>query len=120
MSDNFTNLTRYIKNSYIKDMFTSSYICVDSMEDAEKWGRNFSLGEYNNLIFKTSYMKEVFFTTITSNRKDITIINCNSNTSKLNELLWNAKGLIIYNNIDRCEDPDVIDIIRNKKGYFIC
>lgn len=101
---------------YLKNGFTK----VNSIEEAEIIANKVSRGEIFNILFESSVIKERFFSIIDTNRPDITIINCNSNKERFEEAVWNAPGLIIFNNINKCKDSDILNIIENNKGILVC
>lgn len=97
-----------------------SYILISNIEDAEKIAYRIAYGEYLNILFESSYLKDIFFNIINENRPDITIINCNSNFERFEEKLWKSGKIIIFNNINKCTDDRILNIIKTEKGILIC
>lgn len=120
MYDNLISLSMYIKNEFIKKKFYESYIVVDSIEEAEDVAYRVSQGEFINILFESSSIKDRFFNIIDTNRPDISIINCNSNKDRFEDAVWQSSGPIIFNNVGECNDNDILNIIKDKKGIFVC
>lgn len=115
------DLNIYIKNEFIKNKLKEiPYIYINNIEEAERIAYDISMGKYINIIFESSYLKNIFFSIIKLNRPDVSIINCNSNIKIFEDNILNNNGFIIYNNINRNIDNNVIEIIKENKGIFVC
>lgn len=119
-NSNMLTLTQYIKSKTIRERFCENCIFVESMEDAEAYAFHVSNGNYYNIIFESSILKDRFFSIIKTNRPDTSIINCNSNYERVSESLWESNGLVIYNNVHICKDEEILNIINDKKGIYVC
>lgn len=119
-NSNMLTLTQYIKSKTIRERFCENCIFVESMEDAEVYAFHVSNGNYYNIIFESSILKDRFFSIIKTNRPDTSIINCNSNYERVSESLWESNGLVIYNNVHICKDDEILNIINDKKGIYVC
>lgn len=120
MLDNLIDLSIYIKSESLKKKCGEDFVNITNINEAEDIAYKVSNGEIYNIIFETSSLKERFFSIIETNRPDINIINCNTNISIFNRNMQSIKYPILYNNIDKCKDNDILNIIRNKKGIIIC
>lgn len=99
-------------------MIKESYIVVDDMEVAENMARRVSCGENMNLKFTTYSIKNRFMQEISIQRPDIIFVNCNSSSDKFFESIGN--NTVVFNNVERCTDCDILEFIKNTKGTFIC
>ena len=50
----------------------------------------------------------------------ISFINCNSNKDKFFENIKNSSYGIVFNNVEKCYDEDILNYIKNNKGIYIC
>lgn len=116
MSDNFVGLTSYIKNQYIKEKFNSHHIVINNMGDVEYYANKVSLGLIGNFIFENSQLKNAFFSIIKTNMPNITIINCNSSYKRILDTLEEARGLIVYDNVHKCQNIELI----NNNCILVC
>lgn len=114
------NLNTYIKNEFIKNKLNeTSYELITTLDESENIANRISSGEYINIIFESSYLKNRFFSILKSNRPEVSIINCNSSLEVLINNIMESNDLIVFNNIHNCKN-DVLNIISDKKSIWIC
>ena len=105
--------------SYIAGYNNRNIIFIDSIEEAEKYGAKVIFGGEYTFDFSKSSYKNRFLTTVKMMSNDICIINCDSNPERLKNDLYEAQGVIIFDNVDKCKNSDIFDyIIKNK--IIIC
>lgn len=115
------DLNSYIKCDFIKESFNKSYNIIDSIEEAEKYAKLIRNGQRINLLFESSFLKEHFFTILKSYDINMKIINCNSNYNRfLEDYEHDNNTLYIYNNINNCKDLNILNLIKENIGVFIC
>jgi hypothetical protein len=123
MYDKLVSLSKYLKTSSIKNLVGENYIYIDSLEDAEKIAYNIAwqdIMECKNIVFETSTLKNRFFAILEKLRPDTSIINCTSTLKRFKDKVNEASNLVIYNNINKCDNSDILDIIKENKGIFVC
>lgn len=123
MYDKLVSLSKYLKTSSIKNMVGENYIYIDSLEDAEKIAYTIAchtIIECKNIVFETSALKNRFFAVLEKLRPDTSIINCTSTLKRFKDKVNEASNLVIYNNINKCDNSDILDIIKENKGIFVC
>lgn len=119
------DLHRYIQNDDIRRQFEESYIYIDVDTDMKKYATdiryNDTLAKTPRLIFSKSVLKNKFFDLLGFyNDNDITILNCDSNID-LFRIAFRARGsVLIYNNVRRCDDKEILEYINNYKGILAC
>lgn len=119
------DLHRYIQNDDIRRQFEESYIYIDVDTDMKKYATdiryNGTLAKTPRLIFSKSVLKNKFFDLLGFyNDNDITILNCDSNID-LFRIAFRARGsVLIYNNVRRCDDKEILEYINNYKGILAC
>lgn len=119
------DLQRYIQNDDIRKQFEESYIYIDADTDMKKYAMdiryNEALTKIPRLIFSKSVLKNKFFDMLGFyNDNDITILNCNSNID-LFRITFSGRGaVLIYNNVRKCDDEEILEYINNYKGILVC
>ena len=116
MYDNLVSLTKYLKVESIKELIGDNYVYIDSLDSAEQIAHSIAQNDLTNIVFESSVIKNRFFSELKRMRPDATIICC---TSTLQRFKRNV-DLIIYNNINKCENSDILNIIKENKGVFVC
>ena len=114
--DNIINLNSYIRISSIKKQFEESCLYVTSCDQL------INVYKYTNVIFENSQIKNEFFEYL--NLRDInhTIINCLSSQEIFEDSLYNASGLVIFDNVCCCRNNDILKKVidyQNKK-MLVC
>lgn len=113
------DLTSFIKNEFIKKDVIGTVKTVESIEDVNDCIRNISEGEYFNIRFTSTHLKEKFIDKLTTIRPDASIINCNCSLDRFNENSFDSK-LLVFNNIKLCKHNEIIETIKNYKSILIC
>ena len=113
---NIINLNSYIRISSIKESFEESCVFVNNDEEFQK------LYDCTNIIFETSQLKTEFFEYLILNNINHTIINCLSSTEIFDDLLYNANGLVIFDNVCCCRNNEILEkvIDYKKKKMLVC
>lgn len=107
---NIINLNSYIRISSIKDKFEEKCLYVQSEEDFN------NIGEYSNIIFENSQLKNNFFEKLGLGCIQHTIINCLSSIEIFEENLFNARGLVIFDNVCCCRNNEILEQVINYKN----
>lgn len=124
MYDNTTymkHLSVFIKDEFVKenvDSFFTNSICIDTIEQITGVVLNVSYGNYANIVFANSQLKERFLDKLSSIRPDINIINCNCTVNRFFENKFN--GFLVFNNLKRCQHAEIIEEIKKHNGILLC
>lgn len=115
-TSNIINLNSYIRISSIKESFEESCLYVSSEDDLSK------INNYNNIIFENSHLKNIFFESLILKDINHTVINCLSSTEIFEDLLYNASGLVIFDNVCCCRNNDILEKVINykKNKILVC
>lgn len=91
------------------------------MREAEDLARNPNL-EQLNLIFRTTYLKLIFFNKLKVYHPHIKIINCDSSLNRLIEeiLSCNEDELIVFDRVNYCRDLSIFNMINQHNRVLIC
>lgn len=113
------NLDTFIKNHIIKERYANSHIVIKDIDECYKYAELIAqeIIKDANIIFEATYLKNMFFSTLKTNRQDISIINCNSNPELFEDNLYKSNKLVIFNNVHMCKEEFINDI---KKGIWVC
>lgn len=111
------DIKTYIKRN---NMIEESYVVVDDIEEAESLAKRVCYGENLHIKFKTYSLKNIFMNEVEIHSPGISFINCNSNKDKFFENIKNSSYGIVFNNVEKCYDEDILDYIKNNKGIYIC
>jgi hypothetical protein len=115
------HLSVFIKDEFVKenvDSFFTNSICIDTIEQITGAVLNVSYGNYANIVFANSQLKERFLDKLSSIRPDINIINCNCTVSRFFENKFN--GFLVFNNLKRCQHAEIIEEIKKHNGILLC
>ena len=114
--NNIINLNSYIRVSSIKESFEDNCLFVTTPDQLRE------IQEHTNIIFETSQLKTRFFEYLDLQAIDHTIINCLSSLEIFENLLYNAKGIVIFDNICCCRNNDILERVMNykKKKMLVC
>ena len=110
-------LSDFVKNEFAKKQIFGNYIVIDTIEGVDEVVSSLNCGNYMNLKFKNSNLKNYFFDKITTSRPEANIINCNCSINRYYENLFD--GLIIFNNIDKCKYIEILEDIKIYKSIKI-
>lgn len=113
---NIINLNSYIRISSIKEQFEESCLYVtddDQLRD---------VCGYVNVIFETSQLKNEFFEYLNLHAIDHTVVNCLSSNEIFEKSLYDARGLVIFDNVCCCRNNEILESVisyKNKK-MLVC
>ena len=113
------DLSSFLKHEFLKNNILDVVEQVDTIEDSELFAARICRGEYINLKFKSSSVKEHFIDIISTMIPDVNIINCNCSLNKFNENCFDNR-LLIFNNVKLCKHAEILEEIKNYKGILIC
>lgn len=94
------------------------YVIISSFDDVSRYINKLLQGQIINVMFKRTSLKVYCFSKIQENI-DTNIINCESCMQRFCEQLIIPAKLVIFDNIGRCKDQNIIDIVKNKKGILV-
>ena len=114
--ENIIDLNSYIRVSSIQQKFEDSCLYIKEESDMR------DAGKYMNIIFETSQLKTRFFEKLTLQNIDYTVINCLSSSQIFEDLLYNAHGIVIFDNVCCCTNNEILENVINykKKKMLIC
>ena len=113
---NIINLNSYIRMSSIQQEFEESCLYVTSDDQLRE------VPKYKNVIFETSQLKNRFFDHLNLQAIDYTVINCLSSTEIFEDSLYNANGLVVFDNVCCCRNNEILEKVigyKNKK-MLVC
>lgn len=102
--------------SSIQQQFEDSCLYVMSEEDINETSK------YTNIIFETSQLKNRFFESLILKDIKHTIINCLSSQEIFEKMLYNADGIVVFDNVCACRNNDILKLIieYKKKKLLVC
>lgn len=106
---NIINLNSYIRISSIKESFEDNCLYVttdDQFKDVNK---------YINVIFETSQLKNRFFEYLELKDYEYTVINCLSSQEIFDNNLFDARGLVIFDNVCCCRNNKILEKVTDYK-----
>lgn len=114
--DNIINLNFYIRMSSIQKQFEDSCLYVTNEDELK------NVFDFTNIIFENSQLKNRFFESLELKDTNHTIINCLSSTEIFENALYNASGLIIFDNICCCRNNEILEMVVNykKRKMLVC
>lgn len=113
---NIINLNSYIRISSIKEQFEESCLYVTNDNQLG------DVCKYTNVIFETSQLKNEFFEYLNLHTIDYTVINCLSSNEIFEKSLYEASGMIIFDNVCCCRNNEILESVigyKNKK-MLVC
>jgi hypothetical protein len=111
-------LSDFVKDEFIKKQLFEEGLYINSFDEVNTVVNNINNGEYKNIIFENTYLKERFLSRLKMLRPDYNLINCNSSTNRFFENDFN--GLIVFDNIKKCKDKEILEEIKKYKAVLIC
>ncbi len=113
---NIINLNSYIRISSIKESFEDNCLYVTSDEQFS------DVNKYKNIIFETSQLKNHFFEYLELKDCEHTVINCLSSQEIFDNNLFNARGLVIFDNVCCCRNNEILEEVINykKNKMLVC
>ena len=116
------DLNKYIRDDYIRSLFMESFRYIDdeSKVHAVLKGLVTNVSQ-QRIIFAKSYLKTIFFEMVRYySDNDVSVINCNSNAEIFMKDLSTRNSIIIYNNINKCRDAEILELIKKYPGILVC
>ena len=113
---NIINLNSYIRISSIKEKFEENCLYVTGDEQLK------DIQKYTNVIFETSQLKNEFYDYLNLRAIDYTVINCLSSNEIFEKTLYDARGLVIFDNVCCCRNNEILERVidyKNRK-MLIC
>ena len=111
---NIINLNSYIRISSIQQEFEDSCLYVTNIEQLSE------VCEYKNIIFETSQLKNSFFEYLNLHTTKYTVVNCLSSLDIFEEQLFDADGLVIFDNVCCCRNNEILkQVIDYKKNKML-
>ena len=110
------NKDGFVKNDI--DIFFENSICIDTIEQAIALTASVSYGNYANIVFSNSLLKERFIERLQIYRDDLNVINCNCTVDRFFEN--NFCGFLVFNNLKHCKHKEIIEEISKHNAVLIC
>lgn len=113
---NIINLNSYIRISSIKEQFEDSCLYVTESDQIP------IVYNHINIIFENYHLKNEFFEYLIMKNINHTVINCMSSLEIFKESLWDARGIVIFDNVCCCKNNDILEEVINykKKKMLVC
>ena len=102
--------------SSIQQEFEESCLYVTSEDQIKE------VCKYKNVIFENSQLKNQFYDHLNLQAIDYTVINCLSSIDIFEEALYNANGLVVFDNVCCCKNNEILEKVvdyKNKK-MLVC
>ena len=115
------NLSAFIQDEFIKmnlDKFFENSICIETIDQAEQAVLQINYGDYANIVFENSSIKNNFIDKLMRVRSDVNIINCNCTVNKFFENEFS--GFLVFNNLKRCRHAEIIEEIKKHNAILLC
>lgn len=116
----FVDLNTFIKVDFIRQELSKSCSIVSNIEEANNIAIDISNGISKNIIFEKSSLKNYCFSKIKELCEDVVIVNCNSCLERFCENIQQDSEVRIFDNLNQCKNPDILNLIKNLKGTIIC
>lgn len=113
------DLSSFIKTDFVLQELRKSCRVVSSIEEANAYALDISQGQYDNVIFEKSNLKNYCFAKIRE-LVDVNIVNCNSSLQRFCESISEGAHVTIFDNVNKCHDADILNLVVNKKGILVC
>jgi hypothetical protein len=111
-------LSRFVKDKFTLNGLFEDSVHVNTIEEVDDIVSEVGCGNYMNIVFKNSSLKDYFLDSLYSVRPDMRIINCNCTVDRFNENEFH--GLLVFNNVNKCGHHEIIEELKNHKGILIC
>ena len=113
------DLRSFIKTDFILQELHKSCRVVSNIEEADLYVLDVLRGDYENVIFERSNLKNYCFDKIRE-YQNINIVNCNSSLERFCESICDNNTLTIFDNVSKCHDENILNLVVNKKGILVC
>ena len=115
------NLSVFIKDEFVKqdiDKLFENCICIDTIENAIDTAINVFYGNYANIVFESSLIKDRFLEKLYTINPNINIINCNCTVNRFFENDFN--GFLVFNNLKKCQHKEIIEEVKKYNAVLLC
>lgn len=114
------DINTYIQNEEMRNIFSKSFKIMKDELDVDVFIVNdIYLNSSYNLLFEYPSLKNYFYSKLDEYGFNYKYVNCNSSLERFfNDI--DPDKLNIFNNINACNDKDIIKIIKNTPGILIC
>ena len=102
--------------SSIQKQFEDSCLYVTSANDFE------DVFKHTNIIFENSQLKNEFFESLTMRDYNHTVINCLSSLEMFEDSLYNANGVVLFDNVCCCRNNEILEKVvgYKKRKMLLC
>ena len=112
------NLSEFVRNGFVAKKTTETYEYIDTIEGVDSIIEVLNCGNILSLKFKNTNLKNYFLDKISTIHPYCNVINCNCSIDKYYEN--NFSGYIIFNNIGRCRQIEILEDINKYKSIKLC
>jgi len=114
MSDfkNIINLNSYIRIESIKSDFQRDCEYISNESQIDK----IDIFKIQNIIFENSQLRFLFYDSLKLKGIEHTVINCLSSDEIFEESMFNARGIIVFDNVCACKNNHILETITNYKN----
>ena len=104
----------------MRNIFSKSFKIMKDEIDVDLFIiNNIHLNNSHNILFEDHSLKNYFYSKLDEYGFNYKYVNCNSSIERFfNDI--DPNKLNIFNNINICNDKDIIKIIKNTPGILIC
>lgn len=104
----------------LKSTLFKNHVVISNIDEIDDLVLNISNKKYKNIIFEKTTLKNYCFDKL-SKLLNISIINSNSCLNRFCMDLHesDSSDIIIFDNINKCNNSDILDIIINKKSILV-
>lgn len=106
----------------MRELFKESYIYVEDYHDIDLiLNELVNSVQHRCFIFDKLYLKNNFLEAVLYYMNgDATIFNCNTSFTQFKNESKTLNSLLIYDNVHKCKDEQIVDWIKENKGILIC
>lgn len=112
INSNIINLNSYIRLELIRESFEKECLFITSMDEI----KNIDIYKNTNIIFNNTSLKTNFYEHLNLHDLDYTVINCMTSIELFNDMLNDSRGVVIFDNVCRCKNNDILEQIVKYKG----
>ena len=92
---NIINLGSYIRINFIRESFEESCLFISSQDEIN----SIDIYKNTNIIFDNSSLKSNFYESLNLKAIEYTVVNCLSSIDIFNKNLFEARGIVVFNNV---------------------
>ena len=118
MSDfkNIIDLNSYIRIESIKSDFQKDCIYVSDESQIDK----IDVFKSRNIIFENSHLRFLFYDSLKMKGINHTIINCLSSDEIFDESMFDANGIVVFDNVCACKNNHILEtVVSYKKSKLL-